>query len=145
MGVGMNQPTAPKNRTFLGDLTVRKTPAILGGRPIWELREPFGYQYGSNLETYSVWVPAEFTTDFASIPRFFWRLIPPSTGIEAAVIHDYLYRERVFARHVCDAIFRDALKTCGVGPSTRWLMWAAVRMAGRLAYGTSDGNEESEA
>lgn len=37
-------------------------------------------------------VPAGFVTDFASIPRAFWVVLPPTGKYgKAAVVHDYLY------------------------------------------------------
>ena len=37
-------------------------------------------------------VPQGFETDFASVPRFFWRVVPPwGRYSPAAVVHDYLY------------------------------------------------------
>jgi hypothetical protein len=100
----------------------------------WELTQPF--QYGG-------WtVPAGFVTDFASVPRFFWRLLPPAGNGQAAaygyaaVVHDWLYRRgyRFPSRKTCDAIFFDLMKAAGVAPWRRWAMYLAVRAFGWLCY-----------
>lgn len=59
-----------------------------------------------------VTVPAGHHTDLASIPRVFWRILPPfGKYTEAAIVHDYLCDERPAW---CDykmaaRIFRDAM------------------------------------
>lgn len=78
-------------------------------------------------------VPAGFVTDFASIPRFFWRLLPPTGQYgKAAVIHDYLYVTATMpvTRAEADAVFLEAMTDLGVPVVTRRLMWAAVRAFG---------------
>ena len=77
-------------------------------------------------------VPAEFITDFASVPRFFWRIFPPTGEYgKAAVIHDYLYQfpgDR--DRGGCDQVFLDGMECLGVGWWTRQTMHKAVRLGG---------------
>ncbi|TQE91889.1 MAG: DUF1353 domain-containing protein, partial [Spiribacter salinus] len=46
----------------------------IGQRP-WELLEDM--RYYSVLLHQVITVPKGYRTDFASVPRFFWRLIPP--------------------------------------------------------------------
>ena len=76
-------------------------------------------------------VPAGFFTDFASIPRVFWRLAPKSgKHNRAAVIHDWLCEMRPYTVARTSAIFLEALEACGVGVLRRRAMWAAVRMFG---------------
>jgi len=56
----------------------------------------------------SILVKAPFRTDFASIPRFFWRICgaPSDWYREAAVIHDYLCprfdAQGIKVPHLCD-------------------------------------------
>jgi hypothetical protein len=101
----------------------------------WKVERTF--RYISSGPPHLIFVNAGFITDFASIPRFFWRLLPPVGRYgKAAVIHDYLYRtptERV-TRAEADAVFRDAMRGLGVNVVTRTVMWAAVRLFGRCAY-----------
>ena len=82
-------------------------------------------------------VTAGFTTNFASVPRPFWWLIP-RTGkyTRAVVLHDAMWcasqkdpAERKVDPWDADAIFRRTLKELGVSQLRRYLMWAAVRSA----------------
>lgn len=82
----------------------------------------------------SIQVPAGFETDFASVPRFFWRLFPPTGEYgKAAVIHDYLYRCTTLDRDVCDRIFLEGMEELGVNWWTRHAMYRAVRIFGGCA------------
>lgn len=120
---------------FPDPLVLERTGRDTCGRPIRRLSERFRYSWGVSLhEGGQIWVPRGFETDLSSVPRVFWRLIPPTVGEQAAVIHDFLYREGWESRALCDAIFRQALADAGVDPFRRWLMWAAVRLFGRTAY-----------
>lgn len=77
-----------------------------------------------------------FTTNFASVPRPFWWLIPRSGKYTwAAVLHDAIWcdtqkppGERQVDPWDADGIFRRALKEAGVSQLRRYLMWAAVRL-----------------
>ena len=57
---------------FTEILTVSPLP---NGRS-WVLRQPFGYDVGHKDSGETIEVPAGFTTDFASIPRFLWGILP---------------------------------------------------------------------
>lgn len=81
-------------------------------------------------------------TDFASIPRLLWPIIPPY-GLHslAAVIHDYLYRirgvlpgGRMLSWWQCNRIFRDIMKARGVRWSRRWVMWLGVTLGGWIPW-----------
>lgn len=90
-------------------------------------------------------IPAGFHTDFASIPRILWPLIPPQgRHAKAAVIHDWLYvnapttttrwlggrMERSISRREADGVFRRVMRESGVGWLRRWTMWLGVRLGG---------------
>jgi hypothetical protein len=61
----------------------------------WTIEEPFFYKIGNENSQESVVVPKGFETDFASVPRVFWTIIPPDGKYtKAAVVHDYLYNKR---------------------------------------------------
>lgn len=79
-------------------------------------------------------VPEDFVTDFASIPRGLWNLLPP-TGYygKAAVLHDYLYRCTDVPRDICDRVFLEAMEVLQVKWITRRLMYRAVRIFGGRA------------
>src|SRR5690348_11529740 len=59
------------------------------------LREPVGWAPNPGQESHKpVKVPIGFVTDFASIPRVFWTMLPKD-GLYTypAIIHDFLYWE----------------------------------------------------
>jgi hypothetical protein len=109
----------------------------------WLLLEDFEYVSENKGWTVEVWTG--FTTDFASIPRALWSLLPP-TGKwgRAAVIHDWLYATAFaidedgkpveVSRADADAIFREACGDLGVSWTLRWLMWSGVRVGGGAAW-----------
>jgi len=83
----------------------------------------------------SITVPAGFETDFASVPRLFWRIIPPwGRYSAAAVVHDYLYETDAVSRLEADRIFLDLMKRLGVPFWKRHLMYRAVRIGGWLPW-----------
>lgn len=98
----------------------------------WLLTETFSYLHDDGR---SFVVPAGFRTDFASVPRFFWRVFPPAGRYApAAVLHDMLYRTGLVSRRDADAIFYTAMKALGVFLPTRYILWLAVRLFGWTAY-----------
>ncbi|MGW0252254.1 DUF1353 domain-containing protein [Nocardia goodfellowii] len=112
--------------------------AFIGSGPVveeldakfWKLTEPVVYQGESQDFT----VPAGFRTDFASVPRALVWLIPRyGAYTRAAILHDYLLHSHVVSTADADGIFRRALRELGVSVPRRWMMWAAVRSANRLA------------
>ena len=80
-------------------------------------------------------IPKGFITDFASVPRIFWSVIPPvGKYCGAAVVHDYLYSKHQFPREFCDKQF---YKLCL--KEDNWhirsaVMYIAVRLFGWLYY-----------
>jgi hypothetical protein len=85
-------------------------------------------------------VPAGEVTDFASIPRFLWPILPP-TGryTRAAVIHDKLYsdhRKHLFhySRAYADAVLMEAMRDCGCGWLVCYVIWFGVRLGGFVAW-----------
>ena len=79
-------------------------------------------------------VPLGFTTDFASIPRLFWTILPPAGQYgKAAVIHDWLYfsgrdgEGDPVTRAYADGVFLRAMKELGVPWHRRTVMYLAVR------------------
>jgi hypothetical protein len=99
----------------------------------WELQQDLVYE--GNEDYFAV--PAMHKTDFASVPRPFWWLVPRyGRYTEVAVLHDYLCdmaRAGDFNRCDADGIFRRALREIGVGYIKRRIMWAAVRWGGGVA------------
>jgi len=142
---------------FLDPLQTEDTRKTIGGRPVYELIHQFRYIRDSGEV---IVVPAGFETDFASVPRFFWRIIPPWLGRWGACVHDWCYRTRIYSRKESDAVFYECLgELCPMPykpPRSRcgklrwwwiretwgvkaWLMWAAVRCFGWIAYRDRNG------
>jgi hypothetical protein len=113
----------------------------------WKLLEPFWFSWRGDchppiFET----VPCHFITDGLSIPRLYrWRFSASGPGFRAAIAHDWLYRQAIVPRHVCDQVFRDGLEFCGVGWWERNVMWATLKVGGGIAYGKSRRRRLDEA
>jgi hypothetical protein len=99
----------------------------------YKLVEPFDYDTSLGM---TITVPAGFVTDFASVPRIFWNLLPPTGRYgKAAVIHDYLYRTYgAGSKIVADAIFYEAMKALGVNAIVRGVMYLGVHWFGGRSY-----------
>lgn len=98
-----------------------------------------GFDYRDDRNNYTISVPAGFVTDFASIPRAFWTILPPTGPMygKAAVVHDYLYQNGglgKYTRAQCDLVFRDAMAVLGVSGIKRQTMYLAVRLFGGGAF-----------
>ena len=103
------------------------------GNGIFEFTAEFVY----DNEPVRVCVPVGFKTDGASIPKVVWSLVgSPWTGkyTKAAMVHDYLYRIRIYSRKRSDLIFYQAMKILGVPLWKRWAMHKAVRMFGWMPW-----------
>lgn len=106
------------------DVVVRQS-----GVDHFELTEQLRYEVAGQIFT----IPAGFSTDFASVPRpFVWLLPKYGVYTRAAILHDYLVVERPVSPVEADRMFRDALKELGTPLIRRWMMWAGVRLGGRL-------------
>ena len=119
---------------FLTELHVaRLSGQFKEGRALWRLLAPLRYQSDKLGE--EIAVPADYVTDFASVPRLpLTYLMAGDTAHEAAVIHDWLYTPHAVngkpvTRAQADAVFREAI---GVSDhkAPGALMWLAVRLGG---------------
>lgn len=99
----------------------------------WFLSQDLLYevpQHGPMIE-----VPAGFHTDFASIPRPFWSVLPRWGQYgPAAVVHDYLYWDQRCTREEADAVMLLAMTESNVGPFHRTIIHRAVRLGGAFAW-----------
>lgn len=95
-------------------------------------------------------VPAGYITDFASIPASFrWLLERIGIHQKAAVVHDYLLTDRInhedpamaVSSRDADGIFRRILRELDVPFSTRWVMWAAVRLGALVSRRRARGRQ----
>lgn len=104
----------------------------------WILREEFDYVIGDLDGDEMVSVPVGFITDFATVPRIFWGILPPFGRYgKAAVVHDYLctYKiiktktgERKCTRLEGDKIFLEAMGVSKVNPIIKYTMFGVVRL-----------------
>ena len=101
----------------------------------YELYEGFEYRVGSEDSDDVIIVPAGFKTDFASVPRAFWSILPPA-GLygKAAVVHDYLYTFGQRSKIDSDNIFLEAMVVLKVPMWQRYTMWKAVRAFGGRVF-----------
>lgn len=82
----------------------------------------------------SICVHAGYRTDWASVPRFFHRIISPvGKHGKAAFVHDWLCDPKSgypFGWWDAAGIFGECMQLLGVNALTRWSMVAAVRIGG---------------
>jgi hypothetical protein len=101
----------------------------------WYLRRTFAYDVGAEGSSETIMVPQGFTTDFASIPRVFWAVLPRWGKYgNAAVIHDYLYYQQKYQRREADKIFLEAMGVLQVPVWQKYPIYWAVRIGGWLAW-----------
>lgn len=105
---------------------------LLTDRKTWRLLAPFSYL---DPDHGLIVVPADFETDFASVPRLpiIFDLVG-AYGHAAAVLHDYCYRTGLLSRKDADEVFYNALRSSGIARWRTWIMWAGVRIGGRSSY-----------
>jgi hypothetical protein len=125
----------------------------------WKVQHPFTYHLGDKTSPDFIEVPVGFITDFASVPRILWVLLPPTGSYgKAAVIHDWLYQGGkiiseypvtakdggaiyvrqthylVAGRRDADAILLEAMGVLGVRWWTRYIVYLGVRFGGKLPW-----------
>ena len=116
--------------SFTKPLTVTKVK-----NRIWRVEREFTYHIGSENGSESVTVKEGFETDFASVPRIFWRILPPDGQYtQAAVLHDFLYNQQLFPRKKCDGVFLEAMEVLEVPKWKRLMIYRAVRIFGWMYW-----------
>ena len=117
---------------FLGFNNFLQVSPFLDGNN-WFLTQPLVYHVPRTEAV--ITVPVGFQTDFASVPRPFWSLLPPwgSYG-PAAVVHDFLYWDQQCTREEADAVILLAMTESDVGRVDRWVIYHAVHWGGALAW-----------
>jgi len=113
--------------------TLLKTNKI--GKNLWVLLEPFEYHVGTYPSNEIISVPIGFKTDFASIPKIFWSILPPVGKYgKAAVIHDWCYWANCYNKKQSDKIFLEGMKVLKVNKWKQIIIYNAVRMFGYFAW-----------
>lgn len=101
----------------------------------FRLAEPFEYHVGEYPSEEVITVPVGFETDFASVPRLLWSILPPhGKWAKAAIVHDYLYVNAICSKAYADGVFYEAMGVLGVPQMKRKAMYLAVRLFGRGSY-----------
>jgi hypothetical protein len=101
----------------------------------WVIMRDFGYEVGTEGSGDVIDVAIGFQTDFATIPRPFWILLPKWGRYgNATVIHDWLYWTQTRPRAAADRILREAMGVLGVGALVKYAMYWGVRLFGWLAW-----------
>ena len=94
---------------FLTQPHLHDTGYTIKRRAIFEVVDDLVYGISSAAR---IVVPAGYLSDFASVPRFFWRILPPSGWYRwAAVLHDFLYTYELSgcSKAVADAVMFEAM------------------------------------
>lgn len=117
------------------------TRGLQQGRVVWRLAEDVVYElHLRDGQALRFLLPAGAATDGASVPCWFtWlvRVVEYPTFLPSA-LHDHLFDQHQaqkaagtppsWSRADVDHLFREALRSEGVGRPKRWAMWAAVRL-----------------
>ena len=94
----------------------------------WVVHEPFKYHVGSLSSSDIIRISKGFVTDFASVPSWAWRIIPPD-GVysQAACLHDFMCEFPDRSQDEIDRIFKEAMGVLGVPSWKKNAMYQAVR------------------
>lgn len=104
----------------------------LDGR-LWRLLSPFVYHVGAYPSKEKIFIPVGFITDFASVPRLLWSIIPPwGTYGKPSIVHDYLLTQTKYTRKRADEIFLEGMEVLGVPRWKRTIMFVSVRLWGMI-------------
>lgn len=132
---------------FLDELDIRKC-----GEREWMLLSDFRFESAKYPGIFVA--PEGMVTNFASIPRIVWRVLPPIGNYdEAAVIHDAGCNGKLLTpsgfkihtvKHVIDNIFYEALtsptlRRSAVGPKTAKLMYLIIKKFGKYGLDETGG------
>jgi hypothetical protein len=83
----------------------------------------------------SVQIPIGFVTDFASIPRIFWSILPPDGEYTyAAIIHDYLYWNQATDKPAADLVLKAAMEEFGVSKADVFAIYNGVKLGGQSSW-----------
>lgn len=134
-----------KFKSFDGRISVSydTMESAFRGKDTWNVDTPFYFYIGNIEDGKYVFVPKNFKTDGATVPRMFWNIIPP-WGIygNAAIVHDKLcvskhYYVNGVPKHVdnkeIDKIFLEAMEVSGVN-WIRHVLYAGVRFGDFLGF-----------
>lgn len=95
----------------------------------FEILESFTY-YSNIYKGFEISIPKGYRTNFASVPRIFWPIVPPiGRYSKATVVHDYLIdyiNEHDLNIHQVNRLFKEAMEVSGVNWFYRNIMFISV-------------------
>ena len=111
----------------------------------WVILDDFRYYVGSEESDDVINVSIGFVTDFASVPRPFWWVIPRWGKYgNAAVIHDWLYWEQGDKdRKQADDILLEGMNVLNVSGWQKTAIYYAVRWFGWMAWFRNKAEKET--
>lgn len=90
------------------------------------------FYYRENSDLPDIVVPEGFITDFASVPRLFWSILPPfGRYSKSAVLHDFLceeWKEGKNSRKFADDVFLESMKAVNVNSLVAYILYYSVRI-----------------
>jgi hypothetical protein len=98
------------------------------------------FRFYSKLLNRTIEIPPDFVTDFHSVPRGLWNILPPHENPESGVVHDWLYQTNNCTRSQADDAHREVLEAIDKtypGKAPRWkrvLMRTGLRLGGWKAW-----------
>ncbi len=131
----MTPPVFLSSRLLLARHTIRRRAS----EDIAVVAEPFTVEWNGTRIT----VPEDFGTDLSSVPKAVPKWIASRVdGIEASVVHDYLYVSGEQTRAFADSLFREMLRLDrGVPAWRREVMYRGVRLFGGALYEKRHGTQ----
>ena len=88
-------------------------------------------------------VPKGFVTDYASVPRVFWSVVPRHGRYSAAaVVHDYLYWTQTTSREDADKVMKELMKFSEVSDAQRETIYTSLRAGGSFAWRSNKRKRE---
>lgn len=138
--------------------------AVRARSPRWQLGEAYGYvaedgrYFVAPAHTGSIGAPGQ-STDLTSVPGFLWGILGPyGQHLRSALLHDHLCdvadgvitahpddrdaagqpippgRTPAQVRTEADDLFRETLRSEGVGPARSWIFWTGVSYGRFFTY-----------
>ena len=90
-------------------------------------------------------VPIGLETDLGSIPRILRGIFPnDGKAMFAYILHDFLYRDGLFSRSICDDILEEAMEYLKVGWFTRKSVRAGLKVGGWAAWNKHRKRDKNE-
>ena len=109
-------------------------------QPAWSVLDHIFYYHSYDMRKFVV-IPTGFRTDFASVPRLLWWLLPPQGDCgernygTSSILHDYLcskFHKGEVTRKYADDTFLEAMLSVGVNKKLAYLMYFFVRLYAKI-------------